>query len=115
MFLDIMLIIISAIIAFTDNVMMKNEVNKIEDYSRLSLLKDKIKKYTLLNERDIEQNVLWERYMPYAVSFGITEKIHDRLVNLNLDNELVQILNSAEFNSFIVSEYCEFYRNNSNK
>lgn len=108
---DIVLVFITLIIALTDNLMMKNDINRVEDYSRLCLLKDKINNYSLLNEKDIEHILLWEKYLAYAVSFGITEKIHNRFSNIILDDELLQMFNSSEFNSFIISGYYDFYRN----
>lgn len=107
---DFVLILISTIIALTDNIMIKNDINRIEDYNRLKLLKEKIKKYSLLSEKDIEYINLWDKYMAYGVSFGIVEKVHNKYGNIILDAELLQMCNSYEFNSNIISAYISYDR-----
>ena len=68
---DEILICIALIIVLTDNLMLKNNDEIMDDYVKLNLLKDKIENYTLLEEKDIEQIKIWDKYLAYAVSFGI--------------------------------------------
>ena len=108
--LDLFVIIIASIIMLTDNIMMKNNVNRIEDYSRLILLKEKIKKYSLISEKDIEHIILWDKYMAYGVSFGIVEKVQTKYGNIMIDNKVLEMLNSYEFNSLVISTYMSYDR-----
>ncbi len=107
---DEILICIATIIILTDNLMMKNNPIMIEDYSKLNMLKNKIEEYTLMEDRDIEQVVLWEKYLSYAVSFGIANKIMKRIKGLNLDDDLLSFIYNNQMIDFITSDYYLFYR-----
>lgn len=106
---DEILICIALIIMLTDNLMLKNNVNMIEDFSRLNALKEMIENYSMMEDRDIEQITLWEKYLAYAVSFGIAKKISKRIKNLHIDDDLLVLLNNEVLNDFIVSDYHYFY------
>ena len=108
---DEILICIALIIMFTDNLMLKNSVNMIEDYSRLNSLKDKIEDYTMMEDRDIEQVTLWGKYLAYSVSFGIAEKISKRIKDLHIDDDLLGMLNNKNLNEYITTDYSFFYLN----
>lgn len=105
---DEILICISVIILLTDNLMLKNEVNVIEDYSRLNLLKYKIQN-TLMNTREIQEIVLWEKYLTYAISFGTADKISNKIKDINIDGDTIKLLNNAMFMNYIYSDYYDFY------
>ena len=75
-----LLITISAIIAFTDSLMLKNDYKMIEYYSKLHALKEKVQN-TLLYEKDVEHIEIWDKYLTYAISFGITKKIQKSTIN----------------------------------
>ena len=70
-----LLIGIAALIMFTDNLMTKHDPIMAEDYSRLNALKNKIEKYSMIDDKEIKEIVLWEKYLTYAISFGIADKI----------------------------------------
>lgn len=106
---DQLLLCIALIIMLTDNLMLKNDPIMIEDFSKLNALKDKIQDYTLINEKDIEQITLWERYLTYAISFGIAEKIMKRIKGLNLDDDLNSLVQDVSFYDYITSDYYTFY------
>ena len=105
---DEILICISTIILLTDNLMLKNNPSMLEDYNRLNLLKNKIKNYSMMEDRDIEQVVLWGKYLAYAVSFGIADKLLSRIKGLHLDDDLLNM--AYEMEKFIISDYYYFYR-----
>ena len=106
---DEVLICIATILILTDNLMLKNSSIMIEDYSKLNALKDKIEKYSLMEERDIEQIILWEQYLSYSVSFGIANKIVKRIKGLHLDEDLENLMINTPFVDFITSDYGMFY------
>jgi uncharacterized membrane protein len=106
---DEFLICIATILILTDNLMLKNNAIMIEDYSKLNTLKYKIQNYSMMEDRDIEQITLWERYLSYAVSFGLANKIMKRIKGLDLDDDLLDVMNSIE--DFIISDYYIFYTN----
>ena len=110
---DEILICIAIVIMLTDNLMLQNSVTMIEDYSKLNGLKDKIEDYSMMEDRDIEQITLWGKYLSYAVSFGIANKIAKRIKGLYLDDDLLQILNNPKFEDYLVSDYYFFYTHSS--
>ena len=67
---DEILICISLIIMLTDDLMIKNSVKMIEDFSKINCLKKHIEDYSMMEDRDIEHVTLWGKYLAYAVSFG---------------------------------------------
>lgn len=108
---DEFLICIATILILTDNLMMKNDVMMIEDFSKLNSLKYKIETSTLMSTRDVEEIVLWEKYLAYSVSFGITKKIYSRIKGLEIDDDLFELINNKDFyKTFIYSDYYYFYR-----
>ena len=108
---DEVLICISLIIMLTDNLMMKNSIRMIEDFSKINCFKDKIENYTMMEDRDIEQVTIWGKYLAYAVSFGIADKIRKRIKNLSLDDDLLELLNNEDILEYIMTDYSFFYYN----
>lgn len=106
---DELLISVTILIVITDDLMLKNNVNMIEDYSRLNCLKEKLEN-TLLNEKDIGQIYLWNEYLAYAVSFGIGKKIIDKISGIYTDNDLLNyVVNNNEMLDYIENDYRIFY------
>ena len=106
---DELLISVAALIVITDNLMLKNSIKMIEDYSRLTSLKEKLEN-TLLDEKDIEHIYLWNEYLAYAVSFGIGEKIIKKMKNIYLDDDLLNyIVKNNDLLDLILSDYYIFY------
>jgi uncharacterized membrane protein len=110
---DEILLCISLIIMLTDNLMLKNSVKMIEDYSKINGLKQKIENYTMMEDRDIEQVTLWGKYLAYSVSFGIADKICKRIKGLYVDDDLLNIINDKKMLDYIFSNYSFFYYNTS--
>jgi uncharacterized membrane protein len=110
---DEILICMATILVLTDNLMLKNDAIMIEDYSKLNTLKKKIEDYTLLNTRNIEYIELWEKYLSYAVSFGISNKIINNLGGLYIDDDLEKLISSDFMNSYLTTNYYYFYDNTS--
>ena len=106
---DELLIGISLMIMLTDNLMLKNEAVRIEDFSRLNMLKDKLEDDKLFEERDVEQIVLWEKYLAYGVAFGIAGKISKRIKEIHIDDDLEYLLESTSLLNCINSGYYDFY------
>ena len=107
---DEILICIATILILTDNLMLKNSATMIEDYSKLNSLKYKIENYSMMEDKDVEQITLWEKYLSYAVSFGVASKIVKRLQGLHLDEDLLNLVSNEKFVDFITSDYYMFYR-----
>ena len=108
---DEVLMCIATILILTDNLMLKNNVMMIEDYSKLNTLKYKIESYSIMEDKDIEQIVLWEKYLSYAVSFGVANTITKRIKGLYLDDDLNNLIKNDVFSEFITSDYYYFYDN----
>lgn len=107
---DEVLLCIAIILVVTDNLMLKNNKEMEEDYNRLNEIKDKIEYYSLLNEKDIEYIKLWNKYLCYAVSFGISKKIIERIDGLYLDDEIKKLTQNKEFSDVLVNDYDMFYK-----
>ena len=107
--LDELLIGVATLIVLTDNLMLKNSIKMIEDYSKLTTLKNNLE-YTLLSEKDIEQVVLWNQYLAYAVSFGIGKKIIDKMKDIYVDDDLLNlIVKSPDLFDIVATDYAFFY------
>ena len=106
---DEILLCISVIIVVTDNLMLKNNEEIEADYNRLNEIKDKIEYYSLLNEKDIEHIKLWNKYLCYAVSFGISKKIIERISGLYLDDEISKLTQDDFFENILDRDYDIFY------
>ena len=74
-----LLITMCFILVATDNLMLKNSPKMIEDFSRLNSLKERLESDTFLSEKNVEDVVLWGRYLAYAISFGVSEKAIKKL------------------------------------
>lgn len=59
-----------------------------EEKNKLLGLKKYLKEYSLMNDRDLKEIVIWDEYMAYAVAFGIptkiVRKIYEGWYDLNL-------------------------------
>lgn len=108
---DEILLCIATILVLTDNLMLKNDAIMIEDYSKLNTLKKKIEDYTLIKERGIEYIELWEKYLSYAVSFGISDKIINCMKGLNIDDDLEKLVSSDFMDTYLTTNYYYFYNN----
>ena len=63
-----------------------------EELKKWIKLKNFMENYTLLKDRDIEEIVIYERYIPYAISLG---------VNVKYKNTMFDIFEEEEFKSII--------------
>ena len=103
------LICVGTLIMLTDNLMLKNDPVIIEDYSRLNSLKNKIENYSIMKDKDINEIILWEKYLSYAISFGIADLIVDRVKIIgNDDDNLIRMLNSNTLSDYITNDYSYF-------
>ena len=71
-------------------------------------IKEKIENYTLMEERDIEEVVLWGKYLSYSVSFGIADKISKRIKGLHVDDDILDLMN-YNIGQYVFSDYSLFY------
>lgn len=76
--LNVCMLGIATIIICVDDYIMKHNVKISRDYANLIACKKKIE-YSLLNEKDLEDIVLWEEYLVYSVAFGNSSKISKRV------------------------------------
>lgn len=114
MIINDLLMATGLLIMLTDNLMLKNDPIMSEDYSRLNALKNKIKNYSMMEDKDIKDTVLWEKYLSYAISFGIANKIAGKIKVMIADDYLIQILDNRDFFDYIVDDYTYFNKNKRN-
>lgn len=51
----------------------------IREKRKVLELKNYIVQYSLMKERDLADTILWDKYLAYAIAFGITNKITDKV------------------------------------
>ena len=95
---------VTTLIMLTDDLMMKNDAQIILDYNELNLLKRKIQNYSMMKEKEIKEVVLWEKYLTYAISFGIASKISKHIKPM-VKNELSTMLEDSYMSDYMFNNY----------
>ena len=75
-----MLAIIPGVIAFILGTMLARKITPltqkgVEEKEQWNGLKNYMKDFSLLKEREVPELVLWEKYLVYATVFGIADKV----------------------------------------
>lgn len=111
MILDAILLGITTLIVRTDNLMLKNNKEVLNDYFNLKAIKERIEDYTLLKDRNIEQIKLWDEYLTYAVAFGISSKIVNQMKKMYPEDIVIQDLHNNGFEAIysISKAYLEVF------
>lgn len=65
------LIMIALTIISTDNLMSSHSLKARNDYFYLKAIQDKIENGSLLDEKGIENQILWDRYLSFAIALGV--------------------------------------------
>lgn len=93
-------------------ILKKNELSAKENeiIMKLKALRNYIKDFSLLNEKDIEYINLWQQYLVMAIMFGLPKKILKRICE-NLDTYGSETLDSS---SGLIRDYAVFSSINSN-
>ena len=91
--------------------MLKNHKYVLNDYFNLKTIKEKIENYTLLKEKNIEHIKLWDEYLTYAISFGISEKIVNQMRKMYPEDIVIQDLHHNGFETiyYISKAYLEVF------
>lgn len=58
--------------------------------------KEFIKEYTLIDEKNIRDVVLYEKYIPYAVALGINQNYKDTIYSVFNENEIKKLLEDTK-------------------
>lgn len=95
--LNIILFLISVLVILTDDLMRSNPYYLIRDYAVLRALKDSLENGSLLNEKDLKDVVLWEKYLTYAITFNITivKKYLKHVPNIQIDIGELNMINKS--------------------
>ena len=59
------------LLILTDNLMTSHDNRIKKDYFRLKMLQDNIENGSLLEEKEFKHNILWERYLTFAIALGV--------------------------------------------
>ena len=95
---------ISLLIVLTSNVSLKNDLTTMADYSALNTLKNKIENYSLFQDREIKEIILWGKYLVYSISFGISiesKKQFQDLDNMRIYKELLDDREMVKYFKFM--------------
>lgn len=65
------LIMIALTIIATDNLMSSHSLKARNDYFYLKAIQDKIENGSLLDEKGIENQILWDKYLSFAIALGV--------------------------------------------
>lgn len=90
------LFFISLVIICTDNLMSMHSKSVVKDYIMLKNIQDKIENGSLLDEKEVKDVILWNKYFTYAVALGIGN-VHQYMKYIPDYNEYANIIN--KFNS----------------
>ena len=96
---------VTTLIMLTDDLMMKNDAQIILDYNELNLLKQKIQDYSMMKEKEIKEVVLWEKYLTYAISFGIATKISKHIKPMVKAEELSVLLEDKYMYDYMFNNF----------
>jgi len=101
---NVLLFGISLLIVLTSNVSLKNDLTTMADYSALNTLKNKIENYSLFQDREIKEIILWGKYLVYSISFGISiesKKQFQDLDNMRIYKELLDDREMVKYFKFM--------------
>ena len=65
------LIMMALTIIATDNLMSSHSLKARNDYFYLKAIQDKIENGSLLDEKGIENQILWDKYLSFAIALGV--------------------------------------------
>jgi len=100
---------IITLLVLTDNLMLKNDTILVNEYSNLIVLKNKLKEYTMLDEKDIQYIELWDKYIIYATAFGISLPIINKIKKLYSQDKAIDTFNNYDFLYYLSKSYLEVY------
>lgn len=67
------LLLSALLVVLTDNLMTSHTKAIRKEYVMLKLLQYKIEEGSLLNEKQIKDNILWNKYFTYAIALGVAD------------------------------------------
>lgn len=105
--LDVLMIGIAILIVKTDNLMTKHNKEVLNDYYSLQEIKYKIEEYSLIKDEQINYIKLWEEYLVYAVAFGISIPIVNKLKETHREDEDLKYLLKCENLYYVCKSYLE--------
>ncbi|MCX8074874.1 MAG: DUF2207 domain-containing protein [Clostridia bacterium] len=70
---DVILFTIALTIILTDNLMSNHSTKILKKYYTIKVLEDKVEKGSLLNEKEIKDEVLWGKYLAFSIALGNTD------------------------------------------
>lgn len=92
------LLILNTILILKTNTNIFTKKGK-KEYEKAYGLKEYIKDYSLIKDRDIDSAIVWDEYLAYAVAFSIlnkvTNKINEKLIKAN--SAIEEINNTIDF------------------
>ena len=60
-----------------------------EEIKKILQLKNYIKEYSLMKERELSSVIIWDKYLAYSIAFGISSKVTQRLYSEWLTTNIV--------------------------
>lgn len=107
--LEFALFLIIVNIISTDQIMAKHKKSVMKLYCQLNTLKDKIKNYSLLKEKNIEHYNLWENYLIFAIVFNLNKEIvldiTKHIKKTEYTNIMINVYNNDDFKTVNALEY----------
>lgn len=100
--IDTALFMIALLIIMTDNLMSKHDIKIYKTFLSLKMIQDKLENGSLLNEKKIDDVILWEKYLTFAIALGITD-VSKYAKGLEIQDNLDGFI--SHFNSFTDEYY----------
>lgn len=66
--------------------------------------KEFIKEYTLIDKKNIQDVVLYEKYIPYAVALGINQNYKDTIYSVFNENEIKKLLEDSKIDYLLFKD-----------
>lgn len=83
------LVMMAYLLIMTDNLMTSHSLKVRNDYFYLKSIQDKIENGSLLDEKGIESQILWERYLTFAIALGVGN-VAGLVANIPNINDIVE-------------------------
>jgi len=85
------LFMVALLIIMTDNLMSRHNIKIYKSFLSLKMIQDKLENGSLLKDKKIDDILLWEKYLTFAVALGITD-VSKYTNNLDIQDEFGDFL-----------------------
>jgi uncharacterized membrane protein len=100
--INTVLFMVALLIIMTDNLMSRHNVKIYKSFLSLKMIEDKLENGSLLKDKKIDDILLWDKYLTFAIALGITN-VSKYTNNLDIQDDFNDFL--LQTNDFITTFY----------